>query len=56
MPPALLGVIGVVGFAGLLEIVPRLGLVQIHYLPPTSGRSTMRHALLSCPAVLGTQE
>src|SRR5439155_3817204 len=36
MPPALLGVIGVVGFAGLLEIVPTLGLVQIHYLPPTS--------------------
>jgi ABC-type nitrate/sulfonate/bicarbonate transport system permease component len=34
--PALLGLIGLVGFAALLEILPRSGLVPIHYLPPTS--------------------
>src|SRR6185436_14873900 len=35
-PPALLGLIGLVGFAALLEIAPRLGLVPSRYLPPTS--------------------
>ena len=35
-PPALLGVAGLVVFAALLEVVPRLGLVPIHYLPPLS--------------------
>jgi ABC-type nitrate/sulfonate/bicarbonate transport system permease component len=36
LPPALLGLIGLVGFAALLEIAPRLGLVPGRYLPPTS--------------------
>jgi ABC-type nitrate/sulfonate/bicarbonate transport system permease component len=35
-PPALLGLAGLVGFATLLEVVPRLGLVPADYLPPTS--------------------
>ena len=35
-PPWLLGLGGLVGFALLLEIVPRIGLVSPHYLPPFS--------------------
>jgi ABC-type nitrate/sulfonate/bicarbonate transport system permease component len=34
--PALLGLAGLAGFALLLEIVPRLGIVSTDYLPPTS--------------------
>jgi ABC-type nitrate/sulfonate/bicarbonate transport system permease component len=33
---ALLGVAGLVAFAGLVEVVPRVGLVSPNYLPPTS--------------------
>jgi ABC-type nitrate/sulfonate/bicarbonate transport system permease component len=36
LPPALLGLAGLVGFGALLEVVPRLGLVSTRYLPPTS--------------------
>lgn len=32
----LLGLAGLVGFGGLLELVPRVGLVSDRYLPPTS--------------------
>jgi ABC-type nitrate/sulfonate/bicarbonate transport system permease component len=35
-PPWLRGLGGLVGFALLLEIVPRIGLVSPHYLPPFS--------------------
>jgi ABC-type nitrate/sulfonate/bicarbonate transport system permease component len=35
-PPWLLGAGGLVGFALLLEIVPRIGLISPHYLPPFS--------------------
>jgi ABC-type nitrate/sulfonate/bicarbonate transport system permease component len=40
LPPALLGLVGLVGFAALLEVVPRLGLVSTRYLPPTSRIAT----------------
>jgi ABC-type nitrate/sulfonate/bicarbonate transport system permease component len=36
VPPALLGLAGLIGFAALLEVLPRLGVVPIDYLPPTS--------------------
>jgi ABC-type nitrate/sulfonate/bicarbonate transport system permease component len=36
VPSALLGLAGLVGFAILLEVVPRLGIVSTDYLPPTS--------------------
>jgi len=36
VPPALLGLIGLVSFAALLEIAPRIGLVPGRYVPPTS--------------------
>jgi ABC-type nitrate/sulfonate/bicarbonate transport system permease component len=36
VPPALLGLIGLVGFAAMLEVVPRTGVVPKGYLPPTS--------------------
>jgi ABC-type nitrate/sulfonate/bicarbonate transport system permease component len=34
--PRWLGVIGLLGFLALLEVVPRVGLVPERYLPPTS--------------------
>ena len=39
----LLGVVGLVGFAALLELLPRAGVVPAEYLPPTStiGRALM---------------
>jgi ABC-type nitrate/sulfonate/bicarbonate transport system permease component len=34
--PVLLGLVGLVGFAGLVELLPRTGLVKSEYFPPTS--------------------
>jgi ABC-type nitrate/sulfonate/bicarbonate transport system permease component len=48
--PVLLGVLGLVGFALLVELVPRTGLVSSRFLPPTSeigaalGREVQRDA------------
>jgi ABC-type nitrate/sulfonate/bicarbonate transport system permease component len=36
VPPALLGLAGLAGFAILLELLPRAGIVSADYLPPTS--------------------
>jgi ABC-type nitrate/sulfonate/bicarbonate transport system permease component len=36
VPPALLGVAGLVAFTAILEVVPRAGLVPARYLPPIS--------------------
>ncbi len=33
---AMLGVVGLLGFAALLEVAPRIGLVPVEYAPPTS--------------------
>jgi ABC-type nitrate/sulfonate/bicarbonate transport system permease component len=40
LPPALLGLIGLAGFAAILELLPRLGAVPSRYLPPTSRIAT----------------
>jgi ABC-type nitrate/sulfonate/bicarbonate transport system permease component len=34
--PVLLGLVGLIGFAGLFEVLPRLGVVRPEYFPPTS--------------------
>ena len=53
-PPWLLGLGGLVGFALLLEIVPRIRLVSPHYLPPFSeivvalARGTGDREFLAC--------
>jgi ABC-type nitrate/sulfonate/bicarbonate transport system permease component len=36
MSPVLLGLLGLVGFAGLFEALPRLGVLRAEYFPPTS--------------------
>jgi ABC-type nitrate/sulfonate/bicarbonate transport system permease component len=36
MPPALLGLVGFVAFGGLLEILPRSGVLSEQYFPPSS--------------------
>jgi ABC-type nitrate/sulfonate/bicarbonate transport system permease component len=40
VPPAVLGLIGLAGFAAVLELLSRLGLVPSRYLPPTSTIAT----------------
>ena len=34
--PALLGFVGLIAFGGLLEVLPRLGVVNPDYFPPSS--------------------
>jgi ABC-type nitrate/sulfonate/bicarbonate transport system permease component len=36
LPPALLGLFGLLGFAALIEVIPRVGLLSREYFPPTS--------------------
>jgi ABC-type nitrate/sulfonate/bicarbonate transport system permease component len=44
--PVLLGILGLVGFAALLEILPRIGVLPREYFPPTSSMlSALREQL-----------
>jgi ABC-type nitrate/sulfonate/bicarbonate transport system permease component len=49
LSPVLLGLVGLLGFAALIELLPRLGIVRPEYFPPTSAIANSLYDQLQRP-------